>query len=205
MQGAHETIELLQTQVLDLEIQLSQAKATVADSQHASTQNIAKLQDRLHHSELKAASKSDSDSGLRALTAEIAQLRGELEARVKEAAAAAATSEEAASAARVINLQGKLQQAEAKAAANAEAHSKLTEMTKELMMAQSHATQLESSAAEAEEEHRAALQVGLQLACSHACVLHVYTPSARCALVCNQPQVIPCRECMLHLDGLIFG
>jgi len=160
MQGAHDTIETLQTQVLDLEIKISQAKASLSDSQHDSAQDIAKLQEQLRLSELKATSKSDSDSSLRALTAEIAQLRGELQAKVRDAAAAAAASQEAVSAAKVVNLQERLQQAEAQAAANAEAHSKLALTSQELTAAQSRVSQFESSLAEAEGEHKAAMQVG---------------------------------------------
>jgi len=160
MQGAHDTIETLQTQVLDLEIKISQAKASMSDSQHNSAQDIAKLQEQLRLSELKATSKSDSDSSLRALTAEIAQLRSELQAKVKEAAAAAAASQEAVSAAKVVNLQETLQQAEAQAAANAEAHSKGALTSRELTAAQNRVSQFESSLAEAEEEHKAAMQVG---------------------------------------------
>ena len=158
MQGAHDTIETLQTQVLDLEIKISQAKASMSDSQHNSAQDISKLQEQLRLSELKATSKSDSS--LRALTAEIAQLRSELQAKVKEAAAAAAASQEAVSAAKVVNLQERLQQAEAQAAANAEAHSKLALTSRELTAAQNRVSQFESSLAEAEEEHKAAMQVG---------------------------------------------
>jgi len=159
MQGAHNTIETLQTQVLDLEIKISQAKASLSDFQHDSAQDIAKLQEQLRHSELKAASKSDSDSSLKALTAEIAQLRSELQDKVQDAAAAAAASQEAVSAAKVVNLQERLQQAEAQAAASAEAHSKLALTSRELTAAQRRVSQLESSLAEAEEEHKAALQV----------------------------------------------
>ncbi|KAL0022870.1 hypothetical protein WJX77_001841 [Trebouxia sp. C0004] len=134
LQGAHDTIETLQTQVLDLEIKVSQAKASLSDLQHGSAQDIVKLQEQLRLSELKAASKSDSDSSLRALTAEIAQLRGELQDKER------------------------LQQAEAQAAANAEAHSKLALTSSELTAAQRRVSQLESSLAQAEEEHKAALQ-----------------------------------------------
>ncbi|DBB05674.1 TPA: hypothetical protein ACH3X1_012287 [Trebouxia sp. C0004] len=158
LQGAHDTIETLQTQVLDLEIKVSQAKASLSDLQHGSAQDIVKLQEQLRLSELKAASKSDSDSSLRALTAEIAQLRGELQDKVKAAATAAAASQEAASAVKVVNLQERLQQAEAQAAANAEAHSKLALTSSELTAAQRRVSQLESSLAQAEEEHKAALQ-----------------------------------------------
>ncbi|KAA6428913.1 MAG: hypothetical protein FRX49_01023 [Trebouxia sp. A1-2] len=158
LQGAHDTIETLQTQVLDLEIKVSQAKVTLSDSQHGSAQDVAKLQEQLRLSELKATLKSDSDSSLRALTAEIAQLRGELQAKVKDAAAAAAASQEAVSAAKVVNLQERLQQAEAQATTNAEAHSKLALTSRELTAAQSRVSQYESSLAEAEEEHKAAMQ-----------------------------------------------
>lgn len=137
---------------------------TLSDSQHGSAQDVAKLQEQLRLSELKATLKSDSDSSLRALTAEIAQLRGELQAKVKDAAAAAAASQEAVSAAKVVNLQERLQQAEAQATTNAEAHSKLALTSRELTAAQSRVSQYESSLAEAEEEHKAAMQVGNHIA-----------------------------------------
>ena len=190
MQAAQDTIDSLQTQILDLDIKLNQAKASRTDSDHSAAQDISKLQEQLRQSELKNSSRSDSDSSLRALTAEIAQLRSELELKAKETAASAAaahavdhdklaaqvkklqddlqqaqataTSLEAASAAKVKKMQEKLQHAEATAAASAGANEKLAAVQKELAAAQSNVSQLASSSAESE-EHTAALQV------SHGC------------------------------------
>lgn len=159
MQGAHDTIDSLQTQVLDLEINLTQAQASLADSQHAANQGKAKLQEQLRQSELKASVNSDSESSLRALSAEVAQLRIELAAKIEEAAGAAAAAQEAASAVQVLNQQEKLQQAEAYSAASAEANSNLVQSSQELAAMQIHVSQLESSAAGAEQQHKAALQV----------------------------------------------
>ena len=164
LQGAQDTIESLQTQVLDLEIKLNQAKAAFADSQHVNRQDILKLQEQLQQAELRAASKSDSDSALKAITLDVHQLRSELQTQVSAAAAAAAASQ----AGTVANLQEKLQQAEAKAASSVELSSKVDEMSQELDQlqnavreAQDQSKRLKSSAAEAEEEHKAALQVML--------------------------------------------
>lgn len=173
MQGAQDTIEALQTQILDLQIELNQAKASLADSKHVNSQDVTKLQQQLRQAELKAAPKSESDSGLRALSLEVHQLRGELHSQVSGAAAAAAASQEASLITQVQDLQGKLQQAEAKATTNAALSSKVAEMTQELSClqtdlseSQEHTRQLESSAAEAKEEHRAALQVNLHICIS---------------------------------------
>ena len=62
LQGAHDTIDSLQTQVLDLEIKLGQAKASLADMQHASpSQDAAKLQEQVRQSELKAAAQAKEE------------------------------------------------------------------------------------------------------------------------------------------------
>lgn len=168
LQGAQDTIEALQTQVLDLEIKLNQAKAALADFHYVNRQDTLKLQEQLRQAELKAASKSDSDSALKALTLDVHQLRSELQTQISNAAAAAAASQEASLAGKVVNLQEKLQQAEAKAASSIELSSKITEMSQELDRLQGalseaeHQTKgLKSSAAEAQEEHQAALQVRL--------------------------------------------
>lgn len=166
LQGAQDTIESLQTQVLDLEIKLNQAKASLADSQYVNRQDTMKLQEQLRQAELKAASRSDSDSALKALTFDVHQLRSELQTQVSDAAAAAAASQEASLAGKMVALQEKLQQAEAKAATTVELSSRVTEMTQELdrlqsalSEAQDQSHRLKSSAAEAEIEHQAALQV----------------------------------------------
>ena len=186
MQAAQDTVDSLQTQVLDLEIKLNQAKASRTDSEHSAAQDISKLQEQLRQSELKNSSRSDSDSSLRALTAEIAQLRSELELKAKETAASAAVAHavdhdklaaqvkklqddlqqaqattaslEAASAAKAKKMQDKLQHAESTAAASAGAADKLAAVEKELAAAGSRISQLESSTAESE-EHTASLQV----------------------------------------------
>lgn len=150
---------------MDLEISLNQAKATLADSQHVNRQHTLKLQEQLRQAELKAASRSDSDLALRTLTLDVHQLRGELQTRASDAAAAAAASQEASLAGQVTKLQERLQQAEAQAATHADLSSKVAEMTQELSRlqrdlsdAQDQSERLQSSAAEAEEEHQAAMQ-----------------------------------------------
>lgn len=165
LQGAQDTIESLQTQVLDLEISLNQAKAALADSQHVNRQDTLKLQEQLREAELKGASRSDSDLALRTLTLDVHQLRSELQTRASDAAAAAAASQEASLAGQVVKLQQKLQQAEAQVATHADLSSKVAEMTQELSRlqrdlseAQDQSKQLQSTAAEAEEEHQAAMQ-----------------------------------------------
>ena len=159
MQGTHDTIDSLQTQVLDLEIKLTQAQASSADSQHAASQDKAKLQEQLRQSGLKAAFNSDSESSLSALSAEVAQLRSELAAKIEQAAGAAAAAQEAASAVQVLHQQEKLQQAEAHSAASAKTNSNLVQLRQELAVMQTHVSQLESSAADAEQQHKAAMQV----------------------------------------------
>ena len=172
LQGAQDTIESLRNQVLDLEIKLNQAKASLADSQYVSRQDTLKLQEQLRQAELKAGSKSDSDSALKALTFDVHQLRSELQTQVSNAAAAAAASQEASLAGKVVALQEKLQQAEAKAASSVELSSKVVELTQEqdklqsaLSDGQDQSKRLKSVAAEAEEEHQAALQVKTLLSC----------------------------------------
>lgn len=166
MQGAQDTIEILQSQILELEIKLNQAKASLADARFVNSQDTMKLQEQLRQAELKAASKLDSDSGLRALRLEVSQLRNDLHSQASDAAAATAASQEASLGSMVLSLQEKLQEAEAKTAADAELGSKIAETTQELSrvqsalsQAQAHTTQVEASAAEREEEHKAALQV----------------------------------------------
>lgn len=173
VQGAHDTIESLQTKVLDLEIDLKQAKAALADTKHAKKQDTLKLQQQLRQAELKVASGPDSDSALKALTLDVSQLRSELQSRLSDAAAVAAAAHEAVLADKVSNLQEKLQQAEAKAAASVDSSSRVAEMTQEMTQlrvalseAQDEATRLQSSADEAEEQHQAALQAS-DLRCMH--------------------------------------
>ena len=166
MQGAQTTIESLQSQVLDLEIKLNQARASVADSRRINSQDTMKLQQQLRQADLKATSTSNSEAGLKALSLEVNQLRSELLSQVSGAAAAAAASQEASWATQVNSLQEKLQHADIKAAISADQSTKLAEMAHErdrlqttLTQAQKHLTQLESSAVATGEEHRAALQV----------------------------------------------
>lgn len=189
VQGAHDTIESLQTQVLDLEIKLTQAQASLADSQHAAHQGKAKLQEQLRQSELKAAVNSDSESSLRALSAEVTQLRSELVAKVEEAAGAAAAAQEAASAVQVLHQQEKLQQAEAYSAASAEANAQLAQLRQELAVMQTHVSHLESSAADAEQQHKAALQVSQFV--SFACIAFHLLPYGLCSWLwlCQQAKL----------------
>ena len=192
LQGAQDTIESLQSQLLDLQIELNQAKASLADSKRVNNQDTARLQEQLWQAELKAASKSESDSGLKALSLEVHQLRGELQSQVSGAAAAAAASQEASLIAKVQDLQEKLQQAEVKANTNAAPNSKVAEMTQELsrlqtdrLQSQNRSRQHESSAAEAEEEHRAALQVTL-----HVCILTFQVHTLDAALQAQDSRLI---------------
>lgn len=148
-----------------MEIALKQSKAALADTKYTHKQGTLKLQEQLRQAELKAASGPDSDSALKALTLDLNQLRSELQSRVSDAAAAAAAAHEALLADKVVNLQEKLHQAEARAAASVESSSKVAELTQELSRlqtvlseAQDQSGRLESSAAEAEEQHQAALQ-----------------------------------------------
>ena len=193
LQEAEHTIEALRTQVLDLEIKLNQAKAALADFQYTNRQDTQKLQEQLRQAELKAASKSVSDSALKALTLNVHQLRSKLQTQVSNAAAADAASQEASLAGKMVNLQEKLQQAEAKAASSVELSSKVAEMTQELDRLQTALSEaehqmkgLKSSAAEAEEEHQAALQVRLFFHISYyqsSPVVQIWVLTLVCSLV----------------------
>lgn len=117
LQEAHSTIDSLQTQVVDLEVQLRQGKASIADLQQSSTAEIRRLQNQLTSSKAmladlqqtssagqsqlqaqlrkaqqRAADDAESGTQLESLTSEVAQLRVELGSMLSQALAPITTA-----------------------------------------------------------------------------------------------------------------
>lgn len=110
LQEAYSSIDSLQTQLLDMEVQLRQGKSILADLQQSSPaeirrlqgqlkeskssladlqQNssveISRLQDQLRKAQRRAVSNADSGLQLQTLTSEVAQLRTDLGTKLSQA------------------------------------------------------------------------------------------------------------------------
>lgn len=87
MQETQDTIDRLQTKVVDLEVQLRQSRASHSDFQESSTAEIRRLQTLLDKSHHKAASHAASGSQLTSFVSEMAQLSSELGTKLTQAVA----------------------------------------------------------------------------------------------------------------------